>query len=40
VHHYEGVDMATAGVIPGNLLVFDGQEYKDWCVKMEAIFDF
>jgi len=32
--------MTTTGIIPGNLPVFDGQGYEDWCVKMEAIFGF
>jgi len=32
--------MAARGVISGNLLVFDGTSYGDWCVKMEAILGF
>lgn len=40
MHYCECADMATAGVIPGNLPVFDGQGYDDCCVKIEAISGF
>jgi len=32
--------MVIGGLIHGNLHVFDGNCYEDWCVKMEAILDF
>jgi len=32
--------MAAVNAIPGNLLVFDGNGYEDWCVKMDAILGF
>jgi len=32
--------MAAGDVISGNLSVFDGTSYGDWCVKMEAILGF
>jgi len=31
--------MAVAG-IPGNFPIFDGKDYDDWCVKMDAILGF
>jgi len=30
--------MVVAG-IPRNLPIFDGKDYDDWCVKMDAILD-
>ncbi|RDX82786.1 hypothetical protein CR513_36383, partial [Mucuna pruriens] len=32
--------MAIVNAIPGNLPVFDGKGYEDWCVKMDAILGF
>jgi len=32
--------MAGGGVIPGSLPIFNGKDYDDWCVKMEAILGF
>ncbi|XP_027936118.1 uncharacterized protein LOC114191132 [Vigna unguiculata] len=32
--------MASGGLIPGSLPIFDGKGYDDWCVKMEAILGF
>jgi len=32
--------MAAMNAIPGNLPVFDGKGYEDWCVKMDAILGF
>ncbi|RDX58601.1 hypothetical protein CR513_62070, partial [Mucuna pruriens] len=32
--------MATVNAMPGNLPVFDGKGYEDWCVKMDAILEF
>jgi len=32
--------MASGGLIPGSLPIFDGKDYDDWCVKMEAILGF
>ncbi|RDX73890.1 hypothetical protein CR513_46431, partial [Mucuna pruriens] len=44
LHHYHLNDkraiMATVNAIPGNLPVFDGKGYEDWCVKMDAILGF
>jgi len=31
---------AAFGVVPGSLPVFDGKDYDDWIVKMEAILGF
>ena len=30
----------SSGVFPGNLPMFNGNNFDDWCVKMNAIFDF
>ena len=32
--------MASGGLIPGSLPIFDGKGYDDWCVKIEAILGF
>lgn len=32
--------MATRGMIPSNLSVFDDKKYDDWCVKMDVILGF
>jgi len=32
--------MVTGGIVPGNLSIFDGKGYHDWCVKMDAILGF
>jgi len=32
--------MASGGLIPGSLPIFDGKGYDDWCVKMDAILGF
>jgi len=32
--------MATRGIVSGNLLIFDGKCFNDWCVKMDAILSF
>ena len=32
--------MGSSGVFLGNLLVFDGKYFVDWCVMMNVIFGF
>ena len=32
--------MASGGLIPGSLPIFDGKGYDDWCVKMDVILGF